>query len=62
MEADALIIADPGILSLARTVVPELPIHLSTQANVTNHAAAAFWLNQGVVRLKSGQGAVACRD
>jgi putative protease len=48
---DGLIIADPGILSLARTVVPELPIHLSTQANVTNYAAAAFWLSQGVSRL-----------
>ncbi len=49
--ADGLIIADPGILSLARTVVPALKLHLSTQANVTNHAAAAFWQGQGVVRL-----------
>ena len=49
--ADALIISDPGILLRARTVVPELPIHLSTQANVTNHLAAAFWLAQGAVRL-----------
>lgn len=48
---DALIISDPGILLRARTVVPELPIHLSTQANVTNRLAAAFWLNQGVIRL-----------
>jgi len=48
---DALIISDPGILLRARTVAPELPIHLSTQANVTNRLAAAFWLNQGVVRL-----------
>lgn len=49
--ADGLIVADPGILSLARTVVPALKLHLSTQANVTNQAAAAFWLSQGVVRL-----------
>ncbi len=48
---DALIIADPGILMRARTVVPQLPVHLSTQANVTNYAAAAFWLSQGVSRL-----------
>jgi len=48
---DGLIIADPGILMRARTVVPQLPIHLSTQANVTNYAAAAFWLSQGVSRL-----------
>ncbi len=49
--ADGLIISDPGILACARRTVPELPIHLSTQANVTNREAAAFWLAQGVVRL-----------
>ncbi len=51
MEIDALIISDPGILSEARKVVPDLPIHLSTQANVTNHLAASFWFGQGVARL-----------
>ncbi len=49
--ADGLIVADPGILDCARRSVPELPIHLSTQANVTNHGAAAFWLSQGARRL-----------
>ena len=48
---DALIIADPGILVRARTLVPQLPVHLSTQANVTNRLAAAFWLAQGASRL-----------
>lgn len=51
LRADGLIIADPGILERARQLVPELPVHLSTQANVTNHAAALFWLAQGVTRL-----------
>ncbi len=51
IAVDALIIADPGILMRARTVVPQLPVHLSTQANVTNYAAASFWLSQGVSRL-----------
>ncbi len=51
MAVDGLIIADPGILLRARQVVPQLPIHLSTQANVTNSAAASFWLAQGAVRL-----------
>lgn len=50
-EADGLIVSDPGILACARRTVPEMPIHLSTQANVTNHGAAAFWLGQGVRRL-----------
>ncbi len=48
---DALIIADPGILMTARQVVPGLPVHLSTQANVTNAASARFWAGQGVRRL-----------
>lgn len=48
---DGLIISDPGILSRARQCVPEMSIHLSTQANVTNGEAARFWLEQGVDRL-----------
>lgn len=48
---DGIIVADPGIFAVARRVVPSLPIHLSTQANVTNHASASFWFNQGAVRL-----------
>ena len=45
---DALIVADPGILFICRRVVPGLAVHLSTQANVTNSAAALFWATQGV--------------
>jgi putative protease len=48
---DGVIISDPGILVLARKTVPTLPIHLSTQANVTNPATASFWSSQGVSRL-----------
>ncbi len=48
---DGLIISDPGILSRAKSLVPELSIHLSTQANVTNHLAARFWFEQGASRL-----------
>ncbi|PID75903.1 MAG: peptidase U32 [Deltaproteobacteria bacterium] len=48
---DGIIVADPGVLALARSLVPELAIHLSTQANVTNAESAAFWLSQGVQRL-----------
>lgn len=51
MDVDGIIISDPGILSYARKIVPTLPIHLSTQANVTNHASASFWLAQGAGRL-----------
>ena len=48
---DGLIVADPGILQIARQTVPSLPIHLSTQANVTNSASACFWAKQGVSRI-----------
>ncbi len=48
---DALIIADPGILQMAKTVVPHLPIHLSTQANTTNLMALRFWKAQGITRV-----------
>ena len=51
MDVDGIIISDPGILSYARKYVPTLAVHLSTQANVTNHASASFWLGQGVGRL-----------
>ena len=50
-DVDGLIIADPGIFHVAGQVVPELPLHLSTQANVTNVASAQFWQQQGVSRL-----------
>ena len=49
--ADGCIVSDPGILAIARRLVPELPLHLSTQANVTNSASARFWAEQGVRRI-----------
>jgi putative protease len=48
---DGIIISDPGIIMRARVLLPEIPIHLSTQANVTNLQSALFWQKQGVSRL-----------
>ncbi|MBW2620417.1 MAG: U32 family peptidase, partial [Deltaproteobacteria bacterium] len=48
---DALIVADPGIFSLASKIIPQLPIHLSTQANTTNYKSALFWQQLGVKRI-----------
>lgn len=48
---DGLIIADPGVLAMARRRAPRIPIHLSTQANTSNSASAAFWRDQGVTRV-----------
>ncbi len=48
---DAFIVSDPGMISLIRDVFPETPLHLSTQANVTNELTAAFWHEMGIRRL-----------
>ena len=48
---DAILIADPGIFAMARQLVPDLPIHVSTQANTTNWAAAKFWRDNGASRV-----------
>lgn len=50
-NVDGLIIADPGIFYVARRVVPELEIHISTQANITNYEASKFWLESGATRV-----------
>ena len=55
LAPDALIISDPGIIWLARLYAPEIPIHLSTQANATNWAACRFWKEQGVERVVLGR-------
>lgn len=49
--ADGLIVADPGVYRLARTTVPEIPLHISTQANTTNWAAVLFWQELGACRV-----------
>jgi putative protease len=49
--ADAIILSDPGILSLVRDTAPDMEIHLSTQANNTNWRSAVFWHKQGVKRI-----------
>jgi putative protease len=49
--ADAVIISDPGIFMEARSVIPEFPVHLSTQANTTNYKSVLFWEKLGVKRI-----------
>ncbi|ACB85347.1 peptidase U32 family protein [Natranaerobius thermophilus] len=48
---DAIIISDPGILRICKETVPEMEIHLSTQANCTNWRSAKFWKDQGINRI-----------
>lgn len=51
LNPDAVIIADPGIIGLAAAIIPQIPIHLSTQANTTNYNAVNFWAKAGVNRV-----------
>ena len=51
MQPDALIMADPGLIMLVREKWPEVPIHLSVQANTTNYATVKFWQKLGVARI-----------
>lgn len=48
---DALIVADVGILMLARRVVPALPVHISTQAGVVNYLTATELFRLGASRV-----------
>jgi len=51
MEPDALIMADPGLIMLVHQHWPDMPIHLSVQANTTNAAGVKFWQSAGVSRV-----------
>lgn len=51
LKADAVLVSDPGIIMTAREVVPELELHLSTQANNVNWKSALFWHKEGVKRV-----------
>lgn len=48
---DGVIVADPGIFSVIRRIVPALPVHISTQANITNSESALFWADLGADRV-----------
>ena len=52
---DALIISDPGIFTIAREVLPDMELHVSTQANNTNYATYLFWQKQGAKRVVSAR-------
>ncbi len=51
MKPDALIMADPGLIMMTREKWPEMPIHLSVQANTVNFATVKFWQSMGVERI-----------
>ncbi len=48
---DAVIISDPGMFTIAKEVMPDTDIHISTQANNTNYMTFKFWWEQGAKRV-----------
>ena len=51
IKPDAFIVSTPGVIKLAREIAPNIPIHLSTQANVMNYLDALFYKEVGVKRI-----------
>ena len=52
---DALIISDPGVFAIAKRIMPDLEIHISTQANNTNYGTYLFWHQLGAKRVVSAR-------
>jgi putative protease len=55
VEPDALIVADPAVFMLARKQLPQVPLHISTQANTTNTGTARFWRDLGASRVNAAR-------
>jgi putative protease len=51
LKPDALIMSDPGLIMMVREKWPEMPIHLSVQANTVNYAGVKFWHKLGLTRV-----------
>ncbi len=48
---DAVLVSDPGIFMLAKEIMPDMELHISTQANNTNYLTYNFWYNMGAKRV-----------
>ncbi len=51
MKPDAMIMSDPGLIMMAKDAFPDMPLHLSVQANAVNWATVKFWEQQGIERV-----------
>lgn len=51
IKPDALIISDPGVFTIAKRVLPDMELHISTQANNTNYGTYRFWHELGAKRV-----------
>ena len=51
LKPDAILVADPGMFSLAKRHCPDVELHISTQANTTNYESCLFWYGLGAKRI-----------
>ncbi|WP_448213787.1 prephenate-dependent tRNA uridine(34) hydroxylase TrhP [Colwellia sp. MEBiC06753] len=51
MKPDAMIMSDPGLIMMTKDAFPDMPLHLSVQANAVNWATVKFWQQQGIDRV-----------
>lgn len=51
LNPDSLIMSDSGMIMLVREAYPEIPVHLSVQANTINYASVKFWEKMGLSRI-----------
>ena len=50
-KVDAVILCEPGALEIVKKVIPNMEIHMGTQANIYNYETANFWYEQGIKRV-----------
>lgn len=55
IHPDAVIVADPGVISAALEIIPHIPLHLSTQANTTSSETVRFWSKLGIQRVNAAR-------
>ena len=51
IKVDGIIVSDGGIVEAVKELAPNLPIHISTQANTVSYHTSRFWYNNGAKRI-----------
>ncbi len=55
LDPDGILVSDAGLFQLIQKKCPWLELHVSTQANVLNSSAIAFWKKLGATRVVMGR-------
>ena len=55
LKVDGIIVADGGVVDAIKEVAPDVPIHISTQANTVSYHTCKFWHKNGAERIVLGR-------